>query len=102
MFEGENAQVLKQGYLIAYNAAGLIMSLQLIITLMPEASGMTDPLVSSYAKQDSSVRLIYQVSELLMCVEIFNHLVGIQPLKRHIFIFQMWALFIVFFVIPYY
>ena len=63
---------------------------------------MTDPLVSSYAKQDSNVRLIYQVSELLMCVEIFNHLVGIQQLKRHIFIFQMWALFIVFMVIPYY
>ena len=37
-----------------------------------------------------------------MLVEVFNHLAGIQNLKRHIFVFQMWALFIVFLVIPYY
>ena len=104
MFEisQENAQILKQGYLIAYNATGLIMSMQLLITLLPEATGMTDPLVSTYAKQDSSARLLYQASELLMLVEVLNHLVGLQKLKRHIFVFQMWALFVVFLVIPFY
>ena len=104
MFEltEENAQVLKQGYLIAYNSAGLIIALHLLISVVPEATGMTDLLVSSYSKQESTVRLIYQISELLVLIEVINHLAGIQMMKRHIFLFQMWALFIVFAVIPFY
>ena len=38
----------------------------------------------------------------MVLLEAVNHLVGIQKMKRHIFVFQLWALFIVFAVIPFY
>lgn len=98
----ENGQMCKQAYLISYNAAGFFMAFYLLIQLAPEAFGFTDPLVSSYAKKNSQVRTIYQVSELLVIFEMLNALIGIQNMKRHIFIFSVWSLFVVFCVIPLY
>jgi len=37
-----------------------------------------------------------------MLVEMFNHVMGIQTMKRHVFIFSAWAIFIAFCVIPFY
>ena len=89
-------------YLILYNGTGFFMALHLLLAFVPEAIGVTDPLVSTYALPKSTERVIYQFSELLAVIEVFNHIVGIQSMKRHIFLFSAWALFIVFMVIPFY
>ena len=64
--------------------------------------GTSSPAVNSYARMNSEARLVFQFSELLFFFEIFNHIVGIQGMKRHIFIFNAWALFVTFCVIPFF
>ena len=45
--------MLKQVYLIVYNATGFFLALHLLIVFLPEVTGMTDPLVNTYCKKDS-------------------------------------------------
>ena len=74
----------------------------LLNSFLPEALGITSPIVNTYAKFNSTERLVFKFSELLTLFEVFNHLMGIQTMKRHIFIFTVWALFVCFMVLPLY
>ena len=76
--------------------------LYLVIELAPEAFGFTDPIVNGYVKKGGNVKLVYRFSEVAVLMEVFNHVAGIQTMKRHIFIFAVWSLFIAFAVIPFY
>jgi hypothetical protein len=73
----ENAQMLKQMYLILYSGTGFFMALHLLLVFVPEAIGLTDPLVSTYASKKSTERLVFRFSELLFAIEVFNHMAGI-------------------------
>ena len=50
---------MKQIYLILYNGTGFFMALHLLLAFVPEAIGVTDPLVSTYALPKSTERVIY-------------------------------------------
>ena len=74
----------------------------LVHQFFPEMVGMTNPAVNGYARMNSEGRLVFMFSELLFLFEIFNQLVGIQNMKRHIFVFNSSALFVTFCVIPFF
>ena len=78
------------------------MSTYLIIRLTPEAIGLKDPLVSTFARAEGMERKIFNISELLFLVEILFHLLDWQELKRNILIFNCWAIAIALFVLPFY
>ncbi len=69
-----NKRQAKKVYLTTYNVVGLLCSLFLIYKLTPEAVGYTDPLISGYANHSTKVRLIFRISELLVLLEVVNHL----------------------------
>ena len=64
--------------------------------------GIEDLDINSYAKRDSMERWVFLCSELAIVLEFINHLAQVQAMKRHIFLFALWSLFIAFFVIPLY
>ena len=74
----------------------------LVHEYLPEMIGTSKPAVNGYARMGSETRLVFQFSELLFLFEVFNQIVGIQSMKRHIFIFNTWALFVTFCVIPFF
>ena len=87
---------------MAYDVAGVACSLYLFVKLIPEATGLRSPLVSTFASQPGTERLIFNLSEMLFLVEIVFHLVGWQELKRNVLLFNLWALMLAFLVIPFY
>lgn len=98
----ENICTAKRVYLTTYHVAGLLTSLFLIYKLAAEALGVSKPLVSSYSDNESNVRFVFRVSELLVLLEVINHLTGLQAIKRHIFIFTVWVMFVAFGVLSFY
>jgi len=74
----ENIRTAKRVYLTTYNVAGLLTSLFLVYKLTAEALGVSKPLVSSYSDNESNVRFVFRVSELLVLLEVINHLTGLQ------------------------
>mmetsp|Transcript_23409 Transcript_23409/g.29092 ORF Transcript_23409/g.29092 Transcript_23409/m.29092 type:complete len:182 (+) Transcript_23409:1-546(+) len=88
--------------LLIYNASGVLCSAYLIHKLTPEAIGLKEPLVSSYARTESLERVVFNISELLFFHEMLFHVLGWQELRRHIFIFGLWSLFIAMAVLPFY
>ena len=58
--------------------------------------------MNSYAAKDSQERKLFRFSEILVLLEVFNHLTDIQNMKRHVFIFSLMANIICFWVIPYF
>ena len=72
------------------------------MAMLPEAIGVVEPIINSYAAKDSSERWLFRLSEFLTLIEVFNHLADIQPIKSHIFAFSVMANIICFWVIPYY
>ena len=64
--------------------------------------GIEDPIINSYAKKESMERSVFLCSELAIVLEFINHLTQVQAMKRHIFLFALWSIFIAFFVIPIY
>ena len=76
--------------------------MNLFLALLPEAIGVTDPIISSYARKNSTERWLFRLSEFLLLVEVFNHLADIKPIQSHIFWFSIWANIICFWVIPYF
>lgn len=66
----------KQVSMIAYDVAGAASCLYLFVKLAPEATGLRKPLVSTFASQPGTERLIFNLSEMLFLIEIMFHLVG--------------------------
>ena len=76
--------------------------MHLLLALMPEVLGVTEPVVNSYARKDSPERWFFRLSEILILLEVVNHLAMIQSMKSHVFVFTVIANIICFWVIPYY
>ena len=55
-----------------------------------------------YARPDGHLREVFRATELLPIVEVLFHLRKLQKMKRHIFLQSLWAVFITFFVVPFY
>ena len=76
--------------------------MHLFLAMAPEALGVTELVVNSYARKDSPERWFFRLSEILILLEVVNHLAKIQSMKSHVFVFAVIANIICFWVIPYY
>ena len=59
-----------------YNLTGAISAFYLLARMGPEVLGITDPLVSSYARKDSVEKLIFGATELLFLFEVLYQMLG--------------------------
>ena len=85
-----------------YNLVGIITAFYLLVQLAPEVLCWSDPLVSSYARRKSYERLVFKMAELLFLFEALFHMLRWSEMKRHMFLFGLWAAVLAFGVIPFY
>mgnify|MGYP006169357821 CR=1 FL=1 len=75
----------------------------LLIAFVPEMLGYDeDKIINLYARKGRQERQIFQFSELLLVLEMAHNVLGLKSMKRQIFIFASWAIFVTFCVIPFY
>ena len=81
----------------------MILSLYILSHCLAEdfAGSARESDTNSYARDGSKIRLLFQVSEMMLFFEVFHYLIEIQDMKVHLFTNICSSNFMLFFVIDY-